>query len=607
MQGLKYVLRYVSRYKWLAVLNVVCNMFTALFSVFSVVMVIPLLQIIFDQVPAVFSRPKFAFTATYLLDFLKYKMSAIKAAEGATTALLYVCVSVVVVILLKNISRYAALRSLSPIRTKVIRDIRNDLYEKLLQLPLSFYSKEKKGNIITRMTDDMRAIEFGIMSMLENMVREPINIIVSLIFMLMISVKLTLFVFGMLLVTGLLIGKISKTLKKHSFDAQSIVGRIVTIVEESISGLRIVQSFTAEKYKTAQFKAATEALQQTNNNINLRFELASPLTEFLSICVFSAVLWFGGSMVLGHELEAASFIGFIAMFSLLIQPAKSFSSAINNINIGAASSERIFELINTPVSITSPLNPVHKKQFNKELVFEDVNFNYTTSKSTLTAINFTVPKGEMVALVGASGSGKTTITDLVSRFYDVDFGCIKIDGVDIRTIALSDLREMIGIVSQEPILFNDTVYNNIAFGISDATPEKVKNAARVANALDFIEKMPEGFDSNIGDRGSRLSGGERQRLTIARAVLKNPPILILDEATSSLDAKSEKLVQEALDELMKDRTTLVIAHRLSTIRHADSIIVLQEGKIAERGNHETLLQQNGIYAKMVALQQFSED
>lgn len=607
MQGLKYVLRYVSRYKWLAVLNVVCNMFTALFSVFSVVMVIPLLQIIFDQVPAVFSRPKFAFTATYLLDFLKYKMSAIKAAEGATTALLYVCVSVVIVILLKNISRYAALRSLSPIRTKVIRDIRNDLYEKILQLPLSFYSKEKKGNIITRMTDDMRAIEFGIMSMLENMVREPINIIVSLIFMLMISVKLTLFVFGMLLVTGLLIGKISKTLKKHSFDAQSIVGRIVTIVEESISGLRIVQSFTAEKYKTVQFKAATEALQQTNNNINLRFELASPLTEFLSICVFSAVLWFGGSMVLGHELEAASFIGFIAMFSLLIQPAKSFSSAINNINIGAASSERIFELINTPVSITSPLNPVHKNKFNKELVFENVNFNYTTAKNTLTAINFTVPKGEMVALVGASGSGKTTITDLVSRFYDVDSGTIKIDGVDIRTIALSDLRAMIGIVSQEPILFNDTVYNNIAFGISDATPEKVKNAARVANALDFIEKMPEGFDSNIGDRGSRLSGGERQRLTIARAVLKNPPILILDEATSSLDAKSEKLVQEALDELMKDRTTLVIAHRLSTIRHADSIIVLQEGKIAERGNHETLLQQNGIYAKMVALQQFSED
>ena len=607
MQGLKNILQYVYRYKGLAMLNIFFNIMTALFSVFSVVMIIPLLQIIFDQVPIVSSKPVFSPNATWLLDFLKYEMSQIKTTQGAASALLFVCISVVVIIFLKNFFRYAAMRALSPIRTYVVRDIRNDLYEKLIQLSPGFYSNEKKGDIITRMTDDLRAIESGIISVLENTIREPINILLSLVFMMMISLKLTLFVFGMLIVTGLIIGKIGKTLKKQSLNAQIVIGRIITIVEESLSGLRIVQSFTAEKYKTNQFKEATTLLQQTNNKINMRFELASPLTEFLSICVFCAVLWFGGNLVFIKELEAATFFGFIAMFSLLIQPAKSFSSAFNNINIGSASADRIFELIHTKNDIASIENQIEKKEFTQALTFDKVNFSYTNHAiPALQNISLHIPKGSMVALVGQSGAGKTTLTDLVSRFYDVKSGSITIDGIDIRNITLQDLRKLIGIVSQEPILFNDTVYNNIAFGIENASRESVENAAKIANAFGFIEKLENGFETNIGDRGGKLSGGERQRLTIARAVLKNPPILILDEATSSLDAESEKLVQDALNKLMKDRTTLVIAHRLSTIQHAHTIVVMQEGKIVETGSHESLMQQNGVYSKLVALQVFGE-
>ena len=606
MSNLSRIISYLKPYKGLAGLNFFFNVFSAVFSLFSVVMVIPLLQLIFDQVPDVTEKPALTANANSILQYIKYVLSTEKHLHGPATALMEVCVAIIVVIFLKNLFRYMALRVLSPIRTGVMRDLRNELFGKLLSLPLSYYSNERKGDLITRMTDDIRAIDGWIFSMLEVIISEPVNIILSLSWMLMLSVKLTVFVFVMLGVVGILIGSIGKTLKRQSANIQETIGRFMSIVEESISGLRIVQAFGAEGYKKRQFEETNEIHYQQGNGINRRYELSSPLTEFLAIAVFSLVLWFGGGLVLKGEMEAATFIGYIAMFSLLIQPAKSFSTAFYKINIGLASSERVFEILDAENTIKEAAGAKPIDGFKEAIEYRDVTFSYKSdpSRQILQGINLRIEKGKVIALVGQSGAGKTTLADLLPRFYDVATGEITIDGRDIRQSKVADLRGLFGIVSQEPILFNDTVYSNIVFGKEGISKSQVEEAARVANAHDFITRLPLGYETVIGDRGGKLSGGERQRLTIARAVLKDPPVLILDEATSSLDSESEKLVQDALSKLMKGRTTVVIAHRLSTIQSADEIIVMSEGRIVERGTHASLIGAGGIYSKLVELQAF---
>ena len=606
MSNFSRIVSYIKPYRWLAAINFLFNALSAVFSLFSIVMVIPLLQLIFNQVPEVTQKPTLGVNAKSILEYIKYLLSDVKQHQGAEAALIDVCMAIIVVFFMKNLFRYLALRMLSPIRTGVMYDLRNDIFKKLLSLPLSYYSNERKGDLMSRMTDDVRGIEQGIFSMLEDALIQPLTILLFLTWMLMLNAQLTLFALIMLAVVGIIIGGVSKTLKGRSRSVQETLGKAMSVVEESISGLRIIQGFGAESYQKKKFSDINRTLYHQGNHINRRFELSSPLTEFLAICVFSVVLWFGGRIVVIGQMEAASFIQLILTFALLIQPAKSFSTSYSKINVGLASSERIFEILDAENTIKEQPNAKAINGFKEFVEYKNVSFFYknTQERLILKGIDLRVEKGKMIALVGQSGAGKTTLVDLLPRFYDVTSGEILIDGLDIREARVADLRGLFGIVSQEPILFNDTVRNNIVFGKEDVSPEQIEAAAKVANAHEFISKLPHGYQTVIGDRGGKLSGGERQRLTIARAVLKNPPILILDEATSSLDSESEKLVQDALAKLMKDRTTIVIAHRLSTIQNADEIIVMSEGRIAERGIHTTLMQQGGIYSKLVELQAF---
>ncbi len=552
-------------------------------------------------------KPAPAYNADYLIDLLKYILSMEINQNGQLVALVKFCVAVAVVFFLKNLFRYLAVYFLSPIRTGAVRDIRNELYAKIISLPLSYYSKERKGDLISRLTDDVKEIEISIISFLEVTVREPLNIIIFLGALLFLSPQLTAFVLIMLLITGFIIGRVGKSLKKQSIEAQSVSGHLLSVIDETLSGLRIIHAFNAEQFMRRQFDKINTEYFSLNRKIITRRELSSPLTEFLAMCVVCSVLYFGGTLVLETKnLEAETFIAFMVLFAQLIPPAKNFSSASYNIRKGLASAQRVFEVLDAEVMITEKANALPIKEFKTEIEFRDAGFAYHNydDKKILSNVNLKIGKGKMIALVGQSGAGKTTLVDLLPRFYDVSEGKILIDDTDIRDYKLNDLRHLFGMVSQESILFNDSVHNNIAFGNENATREKVMEAAKIANAHDFIMKIEHGYDSTIGDRGSKLSGGERQRLTIARAVLKNPPILILDEATSSLDSNSEKLVQEALTKLMKGRTTIVIAHRLSTIQYADEIIVMHDGVVTERGNHIGLMAKNGIYKRLVELQAF---
>jgi subfamily B ATP-binding cassette protein MsbA len=607
MKNLWRILSYIRKYTLFAGLNILFNTLTILFSLFSLVMLIPFLQVLFKESDPVYVKPAFSFTADFFLNTLKYYITYGIDTYGATQTLGFICITVAVIFLLKNLFRYLALYVLSPIRSGVVRDLRNQLYAKILSLPLSFYSKERKGDLIARMTDDVKEVEISIMSFIEISIREPLTILVFLVWMLMLSPALTGFVFLMLLVTVLIIGRVGKSLKRESGESQSLAGELFSMLEETIGGLRIIHAFNAEKYQTEKFEKLNDRHFDKSRAIVTRRELSSPLTEFLAICVVCAVLWYGGNLVLSNQgFKAPTFIHFMALFSQLIAPAKNFSSAYYNIRKGLASATRIFEVLDAEVNIAEKPTAKAISQFTTGIEYRGVGFTYHNydDKKILDNINLHIAKGQVIALVGQSGAGKTTMVDLLPRFYDVTEGGILIDGVDVRDYKLGDLRGLFGMVSQESILFNDSVYNNIAFGSANATRESVMEAARIANAHDFIAKLPNGYDTFIGDRGGKLSGGERQRLTIARAVLKNPPILILDEATSSLDSNSEKLVQDALTKLMKGRTTIVIAHRLSTIQFADEIMVMMDGKITERGNHIGLMAKNGIYKKLVDLQAF---
>lgn len=612
MSGFLRILDYVKKYYALAALNVLFNFLSSIFSLASIAMLIPFLKLLFDKeigphtpIPA---EPVFKLSVGYALDLFNHHFIKIIVEQGKVQALVSICIVVIGVFFLKNLFRYFALFALAPLRNGAVRDIREKLFQKLLTLPLSYFSKERKGDILTRMTADVQEIEHSIISTLDITFKEPINILVFLGAMLYMSPQLTVFVLVMIALTALVVGRVGKSLKRSASKAQSKLGEMISVVEESLSGMRIVKAFTAEKYQLGKFNASNEAHYKTMTRAFRKRDLSSPLSEFLGITIVVIVLWFGGRMVLGGSgmLEAETFIGFMVIFSQLIQPAKTFSGAYYNIQKGLASVDRITKILDADIRIMQKPDAKSVSAFNTQIEFKNVSFAYYNfdDKRVLENINLTIKKGKMVALVGQSGAGKSSLVDLIPRFYDPVQGEILLDGIDIKDYKLHDLRKLMGVVTQESVLFNDTVYNNIAFGAEHVSRDEIIAAAKVANAHDFIIRMEQGYDTVIGDRGHKLSGGERQRLTIARAILNDPPILILDEATSSLDTESEKLVQDAVYKLMEHRTSIVIAHRLSTIQYADEIMVLQEGKIIERGNHISLMAQDGVYKKLVDLQAF---
>ncbi len=600
------VLAYIKPYLGYAGLNVIFNILTIVFSLMNFALLIPFLNLLFGVNELVTVKPELTFSTQGLLEYLNYYISQIILTQGKLEALVFICITILIAFFLRNFARFFAMYFMAAVRIGAVRGIRNDIYNKMLILPVAFYTRHKKGDIIARVTTDVQEVEYSIMNYLEMIVRDPITIIAYLIFMISLSAKLTLFVLIILPITGLIIGQIGKSLRKESKIGQSKFASLLSIIEESISGLRIIKAFNAIDYSDNKFKERNRDYTKTLLKIYRRRDLSSPLSEFLSSAVIVVVLWFGGNMVLSDtpSIKAADFITYIVAFSQIIPPAKTFAQGFYSIQKGIASAERIFEILDADEEIIEKPDALPIKQFNKEIEFREVYFRYE-KEDVLKNINLKIPKGKVIALVGESGGGKSTMADLLPRFYDVTKGELLIDELNVKDVRIDHLRGLMGIVSQESILFNDTIFNNIAFGITDATEEEVIAAAKVANAHEFIMQTEKGYQTNIGDRGAKLSGGQRQRLSIARAVLANPPILILDEATSSLDTESEKLVQKALFNVMKDRTTVVIAHRLSTIQHADEIVVIKKGEIVERGTHAGLLDRKGAYRKLYEMQSFS--
>lgn len=599
------VLSYVKPFWVNALLNVVFNLLVIVFSLVSFVMLIPFLNLLFGIEELVAAKPGVSLNPQSLLDSLNYYVSQVIITQGKIDALIYICIFLLITFFLRNLFRYLAMYYLDAVRIGAVETIRNDTYRKLTILPLSFYTGNKKGDIIARITTDVQEVDYSIMNYLEMIVRDPITILTYVVTLFFMSPQLTLFVMVMLPVTGYIIGAIGRTLRKESKIGMTKFAGLLSLIEETISGLRIIKAFTAIDFSNKRFYQMNREYSKLNLKIYRTRDLSSPLSEFLSSVVIIVVLWFGGRLVLGDNptISAATFITYIVIFSQIIPPAKTFAQGFYSMQKGLASAERIFEILDAEEVIVEKPDPVRIHDFNDSIEYRNVSFKYK-NEPVLKNINLLVKKGKIIALVGQSGSGKSTMADLIPRFYDANEGEIRIDGIPIKDYRIDDIRQLTGLVTQEPILFNDTVFNNIAFGKSNVTKEDVVNAAKIANAHEFIEKMEEGYESNIGDRGSKLSGGQRQRLSIARAVLRNPPILILDEATSSLDTESERLVQDALARVMSNRTSIIIAHRLSTIIYADEIIVLQSGEIVERGTHTELLEIKGIYKKLYDLQAF---
>jgi len=575
------------------------------FGLFSLGMLMPFMDLIFgsnELTGAAISAA--APSATNNIKDLVYGfLQQSIANHGKVQALGWICLAIIITIFLKNIFLYLSYYFLAPIRNAVTRKYSRLLYEKILQLPIGYFTEQRKGDILSRSSNDITELENSVIGALEGLIKEPLNILGILIFLFIISVKLTLFVFILLPLAGLIVGRIGRSLKKHTNKAQIKWGEILSQMEETLTGLRIIKAFNAEGRVKKQFFALVDDIFHIKNKILNRRDLASPVSETLGVIILCGVLWFGGKLVLNGEiLSGSSFIAYVALFSQIINPSKALSQAAYNVTRGNATLDRLNEILEAPLTVEEIANPIAIVSFKESIEFEHVQFLYQDT-TILKNINLSIKKGKSVALVGSSGAGKSTLADLVPRFHDVSAGNLLIDGKNIKAYSLNSLRNLISIVTQEPILFNDTIAANIALGKPEATEEEIIAAAKIANAYDFIIKKEGGFQSIIGDRGSKLSGGERQRLTIARAVLKNPPILILDEATSALDTESEKLVQDAINNMMQNRTSIVIAHRLSTIRHADEIIVMQKGEIVERGNHETLLAQNGYYQKLIEMQE----
>jgi len=612
MKSLIKILRYVLPYWGNASLNILFNIHSVLFSLVSFTLFIPVVDMLFQRTKRIPKPSPIDFTDLHSLtsgstirDNFYYYFGQMIDYYGEKRMLFYIGITVIVLFFLRNLFRYLSMYFLAKVRNYVVRDIRNNLYQKVLILPLSYYSERRKGDIISRITTDVQEIEWSIMTSLEMVFRDPIQIISFLVFLFIISPTLTLYVLIILPISTFFIGRIGKSLKKSSVKGQQKMGLILSMIEETISGLRIIKAFNAIDFADLRFRKINQEYARLMVNLYRKRDLASPLSEFLGAVVLTAVLWYGGQLVFtpGNLLSASVFLVYLVTFSQVIPPAKSIPQAFYNIQKGAASVERIQHVMNEPEVIVEKPDARAKKDFNSEIEYRDVSFSYAL-EPVLTNINLVIPKGRTIAVVGPSGGGKSTLVDLLPRFYDCNQGRILIDGIDIRDLNIRDLRGLMGIVSQETILFDDTVLNNIAFGMEKVTLAEVTAAAKVANAHEFIERMPFGYETSIGDRGVKLSGGQRQRLSIARAVLKNPPILILDEATSALDTESERLVQQALENLMRNRTSIVIAHRLSTIQFADEIIVLQNGQLLERGTHNGLLEENGVYRKLYELQSF---
>ncbi len=540
----------------------------------------------------------------YLEDYMSFFLTQYTEEHGAQDTLMIMAFVVISIFLLKNLFNYWAMYFITFLRNGVLKDIRNAMYKKAVDLPLSFFSEKRKGDVISRITSDVLEIQHSFLSILEVVVREPLTIVFTIIAMFAISTELTLFVFVFVPISGIIISRVGKTLKRSSQKASAEQGYFLSIIEESLSGLKVIKSFNAEKNFNKKFQDSTQSFYELNNTILNRQNLSSPLSEFLGIVTIAVLLVYGGHLVLGEgTLTGASFIAYIGMAYNILTPAKAMSKASYSLKRGNAAAERVLEVLEEKNPITSPENAIQKERFDDKISIENISFKYEEDL-VLKDFSLTIPKGKSVALVGQSGSGKSTLANLLTRFWDINTGAIKIDNEDIRNLDLHSLRNLIGLVTQDSILFNDSIKANMLLGNEHATDEEIIEALKVANAYEFIKDLPQGINTNIGDSGSKLSGGQKQRLSIARAVLKNPPIMVLDEATSALDTESEKLVQDALENMMKNRTSLVIAHRLSTVQNADLIVVMQKGKIVEQGTHDELMKQNGTYTKLVSLQSF---
>ncbi len=595
------ILHYLAPYKGKIFLYFLFTILSIIFGLVSFGMLIPFFDLIFlgktMDLPAVAaSGDSLSNIKTWLYGHLQgYSLLQMLAA---------ICVVLLTAIFLKNLFLYLSFYTLNPLKNRIVNTFRSDLYSKILRLPIGYFTEQRKGDLISRVTNDVNEVESSVVGTLEGWIRDPLTIIFTFITLFILSAQLTIAILVCIPLIGFVLGRVSKALKRQSNEAALKQGESISILEETLNGLRVIKAFNIESILKGKFNTVNDELLETKNRISRRRDLASPMSEFLGVLVFVGILWFGGRLILGGSmnLEGSTFVGYLAMFYNIINPVKTLSTSFSNINKGYAAITRIEEVLKTPVMVDD--NPTGKTlhSFNDKIEFKNVRFAYDDAV-ILDDINLTIEKGKTIALVGSSGAGKSTLADLVPRFHDVTGGAVLIDGTNIKDYALQSVRSLMSIVTQEPILFNDTIANNIALGQPDASNEEIIQAAKIANAHNFIIQKEEGYDTNIGDRGSKLSGGERQRLTIARAVLKNPPILILDEATSSLDTESERLVQDAINNMMQNRTSIVIAHRLSTIRYADEIVVLQKGKIVERGSHESLIAQNGFYKKLVDMQE----
>ena len=606
LSNAKKLLPYTLPYKRYAFLNIFFNILYALFSALSFLALIPTLEVLFSEKNKTYEKPIYSGISnvnTYFKDYINYQVNNI-AGNSKADALAAVIAIVILLFLLKNLFNYLAIIFINFLRNGVLKDLRNTMYKKIITLPTSYFSEKRKGDLMARISGDLGEFQNSYLSILELIVREPLTILFTIIVMFGISFKLTIFVFIFIPFSGIIISKIGKSLKKHSTKLQEEQGFFLSIIEETLSGLKIIKAFNAQSHFVSRFKSSTERFFEQANKLSNRQNLASPISEFLGISVIGILLWFGGRMVLiDNALSGSEFIAYIGLAYNILTPAKAISKASYQLRLGNAAGDRIMQVLNAENPIFDKENAIEKTKCETGISIKNIWFKYE-NEYILKDFSLDIPKGKTVALVGQSGSGKSTIANLIMRFYDVEKGSISFDNIDIKDMTLFSLRNLTGMVTQDSILFNDSIKNNLLLGKPDASDEEIKKASEVANAYEFIKDLPEQFETNIGDMGGKLSGGQKQRLSIARAVLKNPPIMLLDEATSALDTESEKLVQKALENMMKNRTSIVIAHRLSTIQNADIIVVMEKGRIIEQGNHTTLMAKNGTYRKLVEMQSF---